>query len=103
MPPQRKSASIRPSTPVEKLDEHRRRLIALRDKLTAEIEIAQTPYVASLARQLQSVLEALATLPEPGSTGLAQLKAQQAARMAEAGIAEMPSRVSAPIRPAVKS
>ena len=58
MPPTKKPAVPR-SLPADALEEHRARLTALRDRLTAEIGTAPVAYVAGLARQLQAVLTAL--------------------------------------------
>ena len=81
----------RPTRAVE-VDDHRARLLALRDRLTSQIETAPVAYVAALARQLQSVLGALAELPATASGPVAQLKAAQVARLEAAGIPLPPTR-----------
>lgn len=100
MPPIKKLHGPRPGTSAAQVDDFRQRLEVLRDQLTEQMLTAQPAYAAGIARQLQSVLDALHRLPpvDPDEGPLAALQASHAARLAAAGIAEMPSRVSAPIR-----
>jgi hypothetical protein len=71
-------------TPTEPTDDHRDRLTALRDRLTAELDAGpSSAAVAALARQLQSVLSELAAMTERiGPDALEALTAQRAARLA---------------------
>lgn len=70
--------------PTEPSDDHRARLIALRDRLTAELDAGpSSAAVAALARQLQSVLSELAAMTERvGPDALEALAAQRTARLA---------------------
>ncbi len=53
------------TVPAEAAQDHRDRLAALRDRLTAELDEAPAAYLAGIARQLQAVLNELASLPDP--------------------------------------
>ena len=62
MPAQRKLIP----TPTGSSSDHRERLITLRDRLTAELDLGPSAAaVAALARQLQAVLERLASMAAP--------------------------------------
>ncbi len=63
MPP-RKPLSPPSSSDAARQD-HRARLVSLRDRLTPELEAAPPASVAGLARQLQAVLNELATMADP--------------------------------------
>ena len=88
MPPQPR----RVFTPTIVLDlDHRQRLVALRDRIDAELAAHPTSAaVAALARQLQSVLSELASLPDPDAapTGLELLQRRRAARLDDGGPGE---------------
>ncbi|NBV43100.1 hypothetical protein EBR96_10095, partial [bacterium] len=63
--------------------DHRTRMLALRDRLTVELDTAPPAYVASIARQLQAVLKELAGMPDPDAPDLAaELRARRDARLA---------------------
>lgn len=71
--------------------DHRRRLIDLRDRLDLELAAHPTSAaVAALARQLQSVLAELSSLPDPDApaTAIEMLQARRAARLDEGGPGE---------------
>ena len=75
------------------IEDHRTRLIALRDRLTDEITTAPAAYIAGLARQLQATLEALAALPPAaGTSAVDQLAARARARLKAAGVPDAPTR-----------
>lgn len=74
-----------PSVPVDVATDHRQRLVALRDRLGAELKTASTAYIAGIARQLQSVLNELANLHAAGpGSDIDRLKAKREARITEA-------------------
>jgi hypothetical protein len=55
-----------PVPPTDPNGDHRARLVALRDRLTAELDAGPSAAaVAALARQLQAVLAELAAMPDP--------------------------------------
>ena len=92
MPPPRRVTPPTITDPAA-IDDHRARLTALRDRLTAALEVATDRNLAPIARQLQSVLDALAQLPDPKPNDfIAHLQAKRAARMQESGIPEVPAR-----------
>jgi hypothetical protein len=67
------------------LGDRRAVLVALRDKLAADVDDAAVQYVAALARQLQSVLSELDSLPDAEAVSLVDdLKAKRAKRRAAA-------------------
>jgi hypothetical protein len=71
------------TTPDDRRTDHRARLLALRDRLTAELDTAPPAYLASIARQLQAVLRDLAAMPDPDAPDLvAELRARREARRA---------------------
>ncbi len=64
-------------------DDHRRALIAMRDKLAADFVDAPPNVVAQVAARLQAVLEALAALPAEKATSVAdELRAKRDERRA---------------------
>ena len=80
MPPRR---NFQPSTFPASADDHRLRLVALRDRLTAELDDRPTAAaVAALARQLQAVLAELSLMPDPDrpASALELLQARRSAR-----------------------
>jgi hypothetical protein len=92
MPPARK-----PTPPVTTdtaaLADHRTRLEALRDRLTAALDSATDRNLAPIARQLQHVLDGLAQLPSDGPPdAVALLAAKRSARLA--GLPEAPRRTA---------
>lgn len=93
MPTKRQFTPPPPGDPAA-LREHRERLIALRDRLTAASEVAADRYLAALAGQLLSVLDALAQLPalDPPRDFVAELQARRAERLKTEGIPEPPAR-----------
>lgn len=55
-----------PTRPIHADDDHRARLLALRDRLTNELDAGpSSAAVAALARQLQAVLAELASMSDP--------------------------------------
>ena len=95
MPPRSRPAPLSASIPASAVDDHRQRLQSLRDRLTEEVATANERNIAGIARQLQSVLEALAQLPTPDpDSALDKLIARQAARREAEGITLPPSRLS---------
>jgi hypothetical protein len=65
------------------LADRRAALVALRDKLAADLDVAAVQYVAALARQLQSVLSELDSLPNAEAVSrVDELKAKRAKRRA---------------------
>ena len=95
MPPRPRQVPLSPSIPSSNLNDHRKRLESLRDRLTEEVATANERNIAGIARQLQSVLEALAQLPTPDpDSALDKLIARQAARREAEGITLPPSRLS---------
>jgi hypothetical protein len=74
------------------LADRRAALVALRDKLAADVDVAEVQYVAALARQFQSVLSELDSLPDGEAVSrVDDLKAKRAKRRAAS---------AAPARPA---
>jgi hypothetical protein len=72
-----------PTRPVHADADHRARLLALRDRLTDELDASpSSAAVAALARQLQAVLAELASMRDPDRppTALDQLAARHNAR-----------------------
>lgn len=65
--------------------DHRARLIGVRDRLTTELATAPAAYVAGIARQLQAVLNEVASMRDPQRppTSLENLQARYAARNAQ--------------------
>lgn len=92
MPPARRITPPTITDPAA-VDEHRARLVALRDHLTAALGTASERNLAPIARQLQAVLAELAQLPDPKPNDfIAHLQAKRAARMQESGIPDVPAR-----------
>lgn len=90
MPTPRKSSPPAITDPAAAAD-HRERLEALRDRLTAAAEVATDRNLAPIARSLQAVLDALAQLPEASPADpIAALQAKAAARLA--GVPTAPRR-----------
>jgi len=97
MPPTRKPKTAPTQTPPAALDEHRNRLVALRDKLTDELATAPPQYVAGIARQLQAVLAELLLQPNNAEPSALDLLIQRRRdRLQAEGIPEVPSRVARP-------
>ena len=93
MPPVRKPRTPSIQPPSSALEEHRERLLKLRDKLTAELASAPPQYVAGIARQLQAVLgELLVQADEPEPSALDKLVARRRERLQAEGIPEVPTR-----------
>ena len=96
MPPTRKPRPASTQSPPAALDEHRARLLALRDKLTAELASAPSQYVAGIARQLQAVLgELLLQADSPEPSALDRLAMRRKERLLAEGIPTTPTRVKA--------
>jgi len=76
---------IQAATTNSATDDHRTRLVALRDRLTTELDgTPSAAAVAAIARQLQSVLSELAQMTDPGEPAgpLAEITARRNARRA---------------------
>jgi len=65
MPPRKPLIPIPPEAPPDVYIDHRNRLIALRDRLTEQLDVSPVAYTAGIARQLQSVLNELSTMRDP--------------------------------------
>lgn len=95
MPPSRKPAQLPMNATADLVDEHRSRLEALRIKLEAELEVAKSPYVAGIARQLHHVYDALANLPDPtpkAESAVDRLVRQRAERLGGLAVVSDPRR-----------
>ena len=105
MPPVRRPQPLPSTTTAAVAADHRVRLLALRDRLTDELDAAPTAYTAGIARQLQAVLGELASLPDPAAevSPVDQLAARARARRAAAGIPDPPSRLTAVTKPSSAS
>lgn len=86
MPPRKPIQRLSPSTSDDAAADHRRRLVMLRNRLEKELKTATTAYVAGIARQLQAVLNELATMRDPDAepSHLDMLVARRDARRAAA-------------------
>lgn len=82
-----------PKPALDDVADHRRRLIGLRDRLTAELATTPAAYLAAIARQLQAVLAELRELPPPaGTSRLDELARQRIARLEAQGVPLPPRR-----------
>ena len=95
MPPRPRPKSPTATSSPSVLADHRARLVALRDKLTADLDDAPVAYTAAIARQLQAVLNELATMSDPDAppSSLAELQGRARTRLAAEGRTPPPSRL----------
>lgn len=82
--------------PLDAVADHRERLTRLRDRLTTELDTAPPAYLAGLARQLQAVLNELASLPDPARDAESPIEAIR--RRREARLGPHPISSSGPTR-----
>ena len=95
MPPTRKPKAPSTQTAPEALEDHRTRLLAIRDRLTAELATAPAAYVASISRQLQLVLGELLLQPSNEQPSeLDRLIMRRRDRLQAEGIPTIPTRIS---------
>lgn len=98
MPPVKRLTGPDTDTPTDAVEDHRARLLELRDQLTERMAAASPAYTAGIARQLQAVLDALLKLPAPRTepSPLEALRQRHVDRLAEAGLPQLPSRARSP-------